>query len=685
MIATSRFQNALVACAIIAFPSAMWLAHVTPQPHFVTLTVGLLAGILLSRWCSRPGGVMPTVPDRVQQALDTFSEGLLLLDDDEQIVLANRAFAETVGLSQSELVGRPASSLSWVLPDGETREGFPWLHTLRQDEPLSDRRLQLDVLGGHQRVFSINCKPLKHRRGERRGALATFRDVTEVEEHRAQLESMLVMLRSNRDEISRKNRELEVLATQDSLTGCLNRRAFFEQFDGEWRSCTTSGRPLACIMIDSDHFKKINDTYGHHTGDVVLRRVAQTLLSLHAENELVCRYGGEEFCILLPDKDAAAASAVAETIRQEILALRFDEQELRLSASLGVSDLTFAARDPQELINQADKCLYVAKHRGRNQVVCYSPEVAEMEITESAESQSDDDFTPDIPYPAVTALLSALGYRDSSTAAHSRRVADLCAAAADGLLQPREIYVLEIAAQLHDIGKIGVPDDVLLSRLPLTNEQWKVMARHERLGVELVNETFDHPQLTAIVQNFRAHYGGGGRLSGLPTGNAIPLAARLLAIADSFDAMVSNHPYRAGRSYAEAFEELRACAGSQFDPQLVERFIAAIQARMATRPDGGFSSSSDQRFATQIQRLAEALDARDIEGIAALACHLRQTAEQAGVPQIAEMAGMLQQQATREDPELLQLIRLTSELLSLCNAVTRASQRVSEPSGTSDA
>ena len=135
---------------------------------------------------------------------------------------------------------------------------------------------------------------LSEKRGQR-GALATFRDVTHLEEHRAELERMLGLLKNNRDEVRRKNRELEILATQDALTGCLNRRSFFEAFESLWAESQALNTSLACVMIDIDHFKKVNDTYGHNSGDEVLRQVVQ-FREIFKDRGMVCRYGGEEFC-----------------------------------------------------------------------------------------------------------------------------------------------------------------------------------------------------------------------------------------------------------------------------------------------------------------------------------------------------------------------------------------------------
>ncbi|MEX1026724.1 MAG: diguanylate cyclase, partial [Candidatus Paceibacterota bacterium] len=441
--------------------------------------------------------------------------------------------------SQQTLAGTIASKLSWVHPTAQQPIVFPWVRAIREEAPQVEQLLKYRLSDGAERIFSTNSAPIIATDGKQRGTLATFRDVTHIEEHRAELEEMLTVLRSSRDEIKRKNRELEILATQDALTGCLNRRAFFERFDHYWDAAKKQNKPLACLMIDNDHFKLVNDTYGHQVGDDVLRAVAALLRKEFSEMGLVCRFGGEEFCVILPDHDARMARRLAEHVRKKIEVLRVESlPELRVSASLGVSDLSYEAKDPQDLLNQADMCLYVAKHQGRNRVIVFQPQFASMPTgaAETMEASLPDANHPaqpqsaetvqSIPFQAVTALVSALAYRDAETAEHSRRVADLCVATAKGLLDQNHTHILEIAALLHDIGKIGVPDDILLKPDKLTNEEWHLMAQQHHIGIEIVAETFNSDELSEIMRTYHAFYGGHAKKKHLPVGEEIPYGGR---------------------------------------------------------------------------------------------------------------------------------------------------------------
>jgi len=607
------------------------------------------------------------VPDRVRQALDTLTEGLLVLDESGRIVLANSAFANIIGKQQDDLEGVKAADLSWV--EADTVDGnFPWRLAIDEAVVQTERILRYQLGNGPQRIFSANAAPLGKKRGQR-GALATFRDVTHLEEHRAELERMLGLLRSNRDEVRRKNRELEILATQDALTGCLNRRSFFEAFESLWIESQALGTRLACVMIDIDHFKLVNDTYGHNSGDEVLRRVAQKLREIFQNRGRVCRYGGEEFCAVLPQFGLEEAVALAEKTRIAISEIRLlDPAELRLTVSVGVSELRFTPVDTQDLIHQADKALYVAKREGRNRIVCYNYGFAED--ADEPEVQEEPEERIEIPYPAVTALVSALSYRDANTAEHSRRVADLCTRIGCEMLEPAEVYVLEIAALLHDIGKIGVPDEILLKPSSLTGDEWELMGRHDRIGVEIITSAFDCPALSEIIFNHHAFYDGSKGGSHLPKGQEIPLGARLLSIADSYDAMVSDRIYRKGRSHEEAIKELKRCAGTQFDPELVKMFAQNISSASPAFAGGALSIRKQTaiQIGYQVERLAKAVTEQDIAELKSLASDLGEIARSSNIEEIAEAAEKIESEAGSEELQWLSLFRDTHELMDLCRA-----------------
>lgn len=611
------------------------------------------------------------IPGRVKMALDTMAEGLVILDDHGLIMLANAAFSQTVDADADHLLGRNLEELPWEQnqPQDETAT-LPWKTTLEDAKPVLGGMVHLSVREDKRQTFLVNSSPILDPGGQNRGALVSFDDITQLEKNKLELHEMLENLRKSSDEIRRQNRELEQLATRDPLTSCYNRRSFFERFNTLWKSARRHDHPLSCIMVDVDHFKSINDNHGHSVGDQVLQRVGQVLNQTARESDIVCRYGGEEFAVLLPYTPIDEAAEAAERFRAGLENAKFSN--LSITASLGVSDISLGSMDPQGLLDQADKCLYVAKRNGRNQVVRFDDVPEDLEVDESQISRTkpaENSQHTTIPVQAVTALVSALAYRDVATAEHSRRVADLCVATGEGLMSLSSCYVLENAALLHDIGKIGVPDSILLKPSALTEDEWEIMRRQERIGVEIIRASFDSRELVAIVANHQAWYGGTPDCPHLPTGEDIPVGARILNIVDAYDAMTSQQVYREARTPDEAFAELRRCAGQQFDPAIVERFIgvAKVRQHFPTPHLANISQETALQFGLQIESLMAALDNQDVSGLQVLAGRLHEIAQKCQVSEIAQKSAELAQ-STQKSSEVTEVLQTANELIELCRS-----------------
>ncbi len=300
------------------------------------------------------------VPERVKVALDSLVEGVVLMDHQERIVLANKAFEKTAGASKGSLTGQKASELNWVLPRTQKHmKDFPWQQAMRERATQAAIPLTLQGEAGDARAFMVNGAPILDGAGKMRGVLATFDDVTLIEQKNTELQKTLSALEQSRDEIRRQNQELQVLAMQDPLTRCLNRRAFFERFEVEFSRAKRYGHNFSCVMVDIDHFKSINDRYGHPVGDKVLQQVSSLLHDCVRDSDVVCRYGGEEFCILLPETNTQGALITGERIRSTIASKSISG--IGVTVSMGVSSLDSEPANPSELLSQADKALYVAK------------------------------------------------------------------------------------------------------------------------------------------------------------------------------------------------------------------------------------------------------------------------------------------------------------------------------------
>ncbi|MEE8045204.1 MAG: diguanylate cyclase, partial [Dehalococcoidia bacterium] len=339
-----------------------------PQIVFVIATCTCLFSMYLSKMFGHLESPM-VVPTRVRAALDTFAEGLLVLDRNSRIVLANRAFAENVGQTNEQLRGRSVTDLPWVIPD-HANPTRPWTETLRDGKARIGAFVELQLTEFTRLTYKVNSSPIAgDEEGVPQGVLTSFDDVTFHEQRKKELERTLLVLGESRERIQQQNEELRVLATQDPLTGCLNRRSFFESIDEYWQRARRNGYPIACVMVDVDHFKAVNDNYGHSFGDEVLRKVGQVLEQIVEEDGLVCRYGGEEFCITICGDGEDEAMECAERARRaiELMKLRHGS----VTASLGVAAVQSFNKPFQVLLEQADRSLYVAKRRGRNRVVSW--------------------------------------------------------------------------------------------------------------------------------------------------------------------------------------------------------------------------------------------------------------------------------------------------------------------------
>ncbi len=391
-------------------------------------------------------GHSSSIPKRVRTTLNTLVEGVVILDNDRKIAIANNAFADMVGRSAADLEGCKVDELSWgSANDGEMPCERPWHKTVEAGTTELGTMMSLNVAGEELKTFSVNSAPIVSDDGKPRGVMATFDNLTAMERKNVQLRKLLNKLKSSRAVIREQNQTLRTLATRDPLTNCLNRRAFFEAFETQWGAAERYATPLSCIMVDVDHFKSINDNHGHSVGDVVLQHLSKLLHSLVRKSDILCRYGGEEFCVLMPHIDQEGAGQAAERIRKAIESSPCTG--LKITASLGYSEISLGTMDQRELLNQADIALYAAKNQGRNRAICWNRDLKHKGKPSSGKSRLSDKkeqrVDARIPFHAVTALVSALGHRHADTAEHSRRVSDLCVATAtrlddaERMLRPR--------------------------------------------------------------------------------------------------------------------------------------------------------------------------------------------------------------------------------------------------------
>lgn len=326
------------------------------------------------------------IPERVQKAFDVLQEGVLILDEKEQIVMSNTAFAGLFGKSPSEMIGLKGSELGWLNYRNPKDIGqLPWFKVMADGQEHQGTALTIKDHRGKLINLTVNVAVVTDPTGKSRGTLLTFDDITQLEEKNLKLGQTIEKLQLANDEIQLKSRELKFLAERDPLTHCLNRRSLSLKYDVLFTRAKRDGTPLTCLMADIDFFKSVNDRFGHAIGDEVIKSVSDILKSNTRDTDLVGRYGGEEFCVVLPDLSPAKTAAVAERIRRAVEESSCSGVDITLS--LGVASLDGGAGKPDELINQADKALYAAKKGGRNRVAFWGREILADPADSSDQSQ----------------------------------------------------------------------------------------------------------------------------------------------------------------------------------------------------------------------------------------------------------------------------------------------------------
>jgi diguanylate cyclase (GGDEF)-like protein len=354
----------------------------------------------------------------------------------------------------------------------------------------------------------------------------------------------------------------------DELTGLFNRRHFEERLKEEVARHSRYDSALSLLMVDLDNFKTYNDVYGHPAGDSLLSQIGSTVRGAIRDADQAFRYGGDEFVVILPQTARDDAYVVADRVREQI-ASEMGQRSITVTCSIGLASYPVDGVIAEELVIAADTALYYAKWTGGNRI--YFSSKAMSESPDSGKSHGRRDGLS-----AVYALVSVVESRDPYVYGHSRKVNAYAVALTEALgLPPDEVSAVSTAALLHDIGKIGIPDEVLNKKEQLSRENWEAIKAHPRLGKNIVTSI---PQLVHCADSILYHHekwDGSGYPAGLK-GEEIPIGARIIAVADSFEAMTSARPYRPPLSREEASKELRKGAGIQFDPKLVEAFIGVI-------------------------------------------------------------------------------------------------------------
>jgi diguanylate cyclase (GGDEF)-like protein/putative nucleotidyltransferase with HDIG domain len=413
-------------------------------------------------------------------------------------------------------------------------------------------------------------------------------------------------------------------AITDGLTGVKTHRFFMEALSAEWKRSTRAGRAFALVLMDLDRFKFVNDFYGHLEGDLVLQRVGHILETNCRRSDVVARYGGDEFVILMPETNMEHARQLATKLRGWVSAdplLR----EKNISASFGIACYPLHGSSPQELIQVADASMYLSKHQGGNAVstadhfdpneakkwkrdvleaylgvtlkrlFATGPEAFEeiysrlKQFTESLAAtepgngkaktapEQGPQALPQAVLDTVTSLAFAIDAKDHYTQGHSQKVSAYAALIAEAMdMTDAEIEEIRLGGILHDIGKVGIPETILNKSGPLNPDEWETMKSHVVFGAKILDPLTPLARIREMVLHHHEYFDGSGYPDAL-SGNNIPLGARIIAVADAYDTITSDRTYKKGRPSAEALSELERCANAQFDGAIVKLFVRTMR------------------------------------------------------------------------------------------------------------
>lgn len=376
--------------------------------------------------------------------------------------------------------------------------------------------------------------------------------------------------------IERETRDyLLALANKDGLTETYNHRYFHVYFRQILEESKGSNSPLSLLIFDIDYFKFYNDTFGHLSGDVVLKEVGQILQQQIQQPSIAARYGGDEFCILLPGHSSADAFMVARKLKESIEQFFVENEQFRklpeekFSITMGLASYPEHTKTGEDLLELADQALYKAKKTSKNKIELY------FNVLDSLKGICDQSELGLLS--STKTLLSIINAKDRYTYGHSERVLKYATELAQRCgLDEDEVRLIQYGAYLHDIGKIEVDINILNATEKLSEKEWQILKQHPYWGSEFLRPIKSLEIVRPYVLYHHENYDGTGYPMGI-RGNDIPLGARIIRLADSFDAMTTDRPYKKGKSYLEACSEITMLAGKHYDPELSKLFVRMIE------------------------------------------------------------------------------------------------------------
>ena len=443
------------------------------------------------------------------------------------------------------------------------------------DDIKSEHRLSR--LSRAEGIKAFICLPLKVRKKK----LGVFYVYSKEMEAYGREEHSVLSILSNQAAIAIQNaliyEQSKEEAVTDGLTGLYNQRYFYSRLREEIDRASRNQKPLSVIFCDLDLFKSFNDVNGHALGDQALKDVARIITESKRAIDIAARYGGEEFALILPDTDTSGAQIIAHRIRRRVAGYTFNAKSRNgspLTTSIGVASYPGDAGHAGDLVDKADWSMYYGKRQGGNRVTLFHEECADY-----GRVSLEDLVREELHLAAAQAIAASVDERNAHDQRHAESVARLASVlAAEMQMDDEEIHRIRVAGLLHDIGLVTVPAEIINKRDNLSAEEWRRIKAHPEVGETILKHIASLQSFLPVVRHHHEHYDGAGYPDGLVK-DQIPLGARILAVADAFQAMISDRPYRRALTMDEALSELQMGAGTQFDPAVVDAFILLFHNR----------------------------------------------------------------------------------------------------------
>ena len=463
---------------------------------------------------------------RYRELVENQGEGVAITDNSSRVTFANPAAHDIFGTPPGELIGR--SFNEFIVNKSKLS---PLKNLLYKSRSKVTFEVEAAHVTGKRLTLNVTATPRFNKKGELSEIFAIFWDITDKKTAEG---------------------EIQYLNFHDKLTGLYNRAYFEEQL----RLLDTGKHlPISIIMGDVNGLKLVNDAFGHQEGDKLLIRISQMLQTFSRKRDIVARWGGDEFAIVLPKTPERVAMGICERIKK--VCQETDKTRIPPSIALGVATKEGLAQDIEEVLGEAEDRMY------RNKLV--GGKSARGSI--------------------ISSLQKTLGERTHETEKHAWRLQNLSQKMGQALHLPdSELDELLLVAVMHDIGKVAIPDNILKNPGKLSPEDWEIMKKHPEIGYRIAKSSCELSHIAEAILYHHERWDGTGYPEGLKGAN-IPLISRIVSIVDSYDVMTNGRPYKAAISKQEALRELKRCAGTQFDPELVSVFCKVMSGMEGIRDE----------------------------------------------------------------------------------------------------